>query len=93
LMGGKCERLEEAVERFNDSMAGSYYAELVSCGDGRAVVALYEEECPSCSLDEAIVELVKSLEEEGVNAEVEEERESMGGEKLLTLTLKRRGME
>ena len=87
MTGEECEALEEALERFNDSMVGSYYAELVTCGDGKAVVALYEEECPNCSLDEAMVELVKALEEEGVEAELEGEEESAGGERLLTLKI------
>ena len=87
MMEEECEALQEALERFNDSMVGSYYAELVACSDGKAMVALYEEECPNCSLDEAIIELVKTLEEEGVKAELEGEEEAIGGERLLTLKI------
>lgn len=88
--GDECWRVEEALERFNDSMLGSYYAELVACGDSGALVALYEDECPNCSLDEAMIELVKSLAEEGVEAEIEEEKEAPGGERILRLALRRR---
>ncbi len=87
MTGEDCEALQEALERFNDSMVGSYYAELVACDGGKAIIALYEEECPNCSLDEAMIELVKALEEEGVKAELEGEEEAAGGERLLTLKL------
>ena len=89
MTGEDCEALQEALERFNDSMVGSYYAELVACDGGKAIVALYEEECPNCSLDEAMIELVKTLEEEGVNAELEGEDEATGGERIITLRIAR----
>lgn len=81
------ERLEEALGAFNDSMTGQYYAELIRLSRGEAEIALYEEGCPSCSLDEAIVALIREMEAAGLDAEIEGETQVLSGERLLRIRL------
>lgn len=81
------EKLEEAIEAFNDSMAGLYYAELLRLSGREAEVALYEGDCPSCSLDEAIVALIREIEAAGLEAEIVGETRAPGGERILRVRL------